>query len=88
MEITHSSEMDGNRDEGSTLKAQTLQRQSRGDNLIPTEGMMVFSPTSHGGAVQDAGPPARLPYGQLALPTLAKAQGGLYISQAPHFSKP
>lgn len=77
MGISQSGEMDGSRDVGSPAKAQILQRYPEGDNLMPTEGMMVFSPTSHGGAIQDEGHPARslapLPYGQLALPTCAKA---------------
>lgn len=69
--------MVGNRDVGSPAKAQILQKNPEGDSLIPTEGMMVFSPISHGGAIQDEGHPARslapLPNGQVGLPTCAKA---------------
>lgn len=59
MGITHSSEMDGNRDVGSAIKAQTPQRHPEGDNLISAEGMMVLSLTSRAGAIQDEGHPAR-----------------------------
>lgn len=64
-----------------------------GDDPIAAEGMVVFSPTAHGGAVQDSAPPAMAtrtlavrPAGLTDLGEGTEPLQGLHTSEAPHFS--
>ena len=77
------------------MKARTLPRRFEGDDPVAATGVMVFGPTAHGGAVQDAVPPATvmltLAVWTAGLTDLCKSTEslwGLCTSKAPHFSAP